>query len=63
MSSLKKPADIAPFAPFAVSGGLQAPPPPADDPFDALDALMSVIEALCPVWPERPVVSGGDMLL
>jgi len=53
----------SPCAPFAVSGGLQAPPPPAEDPFDALDALMSVIEALCPVWPERPTLCSGQMLL
>jgi hypothetical protein len=62
MSSLKKkPADSAPIA---ASGGLQGPAPPADDPFQALDGLMSVIEALCPVWPQRPLLSsGGDMLL
>jgi hypothetical protein len=34
-----------------------------EDPFDALDALMSVIEALCPVWPERPTAFAGEMLL
>jgi hypothetical protein len=62
MSSFKTPAD----APFAASGGLQAleaSPAPVDDPFDALDALMSVIEALCPVWPERPRELAGEMLL
>lgn len=60
MSSLKKPAD----SPLAASGGLQAPPPlPEGDPFQALDGLMSVIEALCPVWPQRPVQNGRDMLL
>lgn len=25
------------------------------EPYEALDDLMSVIEALCPTWPERPV--------
>jgi hypothetical protein len=59
MSSLKKPADT----PFAASGGLQALAPAVEDPFDALDALMSVIEALCPVWPERPTLCMGEMLL
>jgi hypothetical protein len=54
-----KPADT----PFAASGGLQAPAPAVDDPFDALDALMSVIEALCPVWPDRPKELAGEMLL
>lgn len=36
--------------------GLTAPPaarPPAD-PYAALDDLMTVVEALCPVWPARP---------
>ena len=59
MSSLKKPADT----PFAANGGLQGPAPAVEDPFDALDALMSVIEALCPVWPERPMLCVGEMLL
>lgn len=27
---------------------------PAGDPFRALDELMVVVEALCPVWPMRP---------
>jgi hypothetical protein len=25
------------------------------DAFAALDDLMCVVEALCPVWPERPI--------
>jgi hypothetical protein len=54
-----KPAD----APFAAAGGLTAAPAPVEDPFDALDALMSVIEALCPVWPERTMQVAGEMLL
>jgi hypothetical protein len=59
MNSLVTPAD----APLAASGGLPADPAPVQDPFDALDALMSVIEALCPVWPERPMQLAGEMLL
>jgi hypothetical protein len=59
MSFSTTPADT----PFAANGGLQAPAPAVDDPFDALDALMSVIEALCPVWPERPKELAGEMLL
>jgi len=50
--------------PFAAGGGVQVPPAPVDDPFSALDALMSVIEALCPSWPQRaPFLSTGAMLL
>jgi len=32
-----------------------APPAPwSPDPFQALDDLMAVLEALCPRWPVRP---------
>lgn len=35
-----------------------------DDPFQALDDLMVVIEALCPEWPERPpLTETAGMLL
>jgi hypothetical protein len=27
---------------------------PARDPFQSLDELVLVVEALCPVWPDRP---------
>ena len=30
-----------------------------DDPYRVLDDLMTVIEALCPVWPPREI--GGPM--
>lgn len=62
MSSLKKkaPADH----PFAASGGVYVLPAPVEDPFSSLDALMSVIEALCPSWPQRgPFLTTGAMLL
>lgn len=29
-------------------------PEPAADPFERWMALMEVVEALCPRWPERP---------
>jgi hypothetical protein len=49
---------------FAASGGIQVPPAPVEDPFTALDALMSVIEALCPSWPQRgPLLTTDAMLL
>ena len=35
-----------------------------DDPIRALDDLMAVVEALCPLWPQRAsLVDGGKMLL
>ncbi|MGH8210899.1 MAG: hypothetical protein ACREU6_15165 [Steroidobacteraceae bacterium] len=50
--------------PFAAAGGIQAPATSEEDPFRALDDLMSVVEALCPTWPQRePFVSVGEMLL
>jgi hypothetical protein len=33
------------------------------DPFEALDDLMMVIEALCPVWPSREIFSSADRFL
>jgi aminoglycoside-2''-adenylyltransferase len=33
------------------------------DPFEALDDLMTVIEALCPVWPNRETFSSTDRFL
>jgi len=41
-------------APIAVEGGFRAPPHGGDDPWRALDERMALVEALCPVWPERP---------
>lgn len=33
------------------------------DPFEALDDLMTVIEAVCPVWPDREICSSTDQFL
>jgi hypothetical protein len=33
-------------------------PPESRDPFEALDELMAVIDALCPRWPDRDPVTG-----
>jgi hypothetical protein len=33
------------------------------DPFEELDDLMVVIEALCPVWPSREIFSSADRFL
>ena len=50
MSSSRKSAD----APLAADGGVRLPIPAPADPYLALDDLMCAVEALCPVWPERP---------
>jgi len=33
------------------------------DPYQALDQLMVVAEALCPVWPHRAPFSGTERML
>jgi hypothetical protein len=45
---------------FTAHAGLPAAPAePVLDPFRALDDLMVVVEALCPVWPDRPTFEGS----
>lgn len=39
--------------PFAAGGGLDTPPMDSEDPYERLDDLMSIIEALCPTWSHR----------
>jgi hypothetical protein len=49
---------------LAADAGISSAPAASDDPFAALDDLMAVVEALCPVWPARGgFVDGGKMLL
>ncbi len=38
---------------LVAGGGLRTPTQPMRDPFEALDDLMVVVEALCPTWPRR----------
>ena len=50
--------------PFAADGGItHVPAAISRDPFEALDDLMTVIEALCPVWPNREIFSSTDRFL
>jgi hypothetical protein len=50
--------------PFAADGGItHAPAVTSRDPFEALDDLMTVIEALCPVWPHREIFLSTDRFL
>lgn len=55
----------SPEQPFANDAGIEVPAVTVDDPYRALDELMVVVEALCPVWPEREhfVETKGKMLL
>ena len=39
---------------LVADGGAPATMAKSRDPFAALDDLMFVVEALCPVWPPRP---------
>lgn len=47
---------------FAGSGGITAPVSSDRDPFEVLDDLMVVIEALCPTWPHRETFENTDRL-
>jgi hypothetical protein len=48
--------------PFAADGGItHVPAVTSRDPFE--DDLMTVIEALCPVWPNRDIFSSSDRFL
>ena len=50
--------------PFAADGGItHVPEVTSRDPLEALDDLMTVIEALCPVWPNREIFSSTDRFL
>jgi len=50
--------------PFVVDGGLpQTRFESARDPFAVLDDLMTVIEALCPSWPQRGTFASSSKFL
>lgn len=50
--------------PFVTDGGItHVPAATSGDPFEAFDDLMTVIEALCPVWPDREIFSSTHRFL
>ncbi len=49
--------------PIAGAGGLGVTDGGGGDPYLRLDHLMSVVEELCPRWPERDPTSGEQFLL
>lgn len=60
MNSSMKPIEY----PIAAEGGVVAPVADVQDPFETLDNLMFVVEALCPTWPQRETFSStGQMRL
>ncbi len=40
-------------APLAAEAGISPVPHDDRDPFEVFDDLMTVVEALCPIWPPR----------
>jgi hypothetical protein len=50
-------------APFVADGGLAQVATSDRDPYEALDDLMVVVEALCPKWPPRPATTRGPFKL
>jgi len=61
-SSLPSPEGISQTTPsplLVADGGPPSVPNNTRDPFEALDDLMTVVEALCPKWPPRE--TGGPM--
>jgi hypothetical protein len=48
--------------PFAGEAGIRAPDASDRDPFEQLDELMAVVEALCPRWPEREPFGPMDQM-
>jgi hypothetical protein len=64
MNSSDKPDVPVPAVIFAAEGGIPIEVASVSDPYTALDDLMYVVEALCPVWPERGTfVEGPHWLL
>jgi hypothetical protein len=49
--------------PLAVEGGVTIALPETRDPFEVLDDLMTVVEALCPTWPPRASITPGPFKL
>jgi hypothetical protein len=52
------------LTPLAGAGGVVVAVNSEREPYEALDELMNVIEALCPRWPPRGIFSStGKFLL
>lgn len=60
-SSFETPPD--PEQPLIGEGGVRAAIPAPADPYQVLDELMAVVEALCPTWPQRETFAYMDKML
>ncbi len=49
--------------PLAAEGGIAIAVTDPREPFEVLDDLMAVVEALCPIWPPRDAVTPGPFKL
>jgi hypothetical protein len=49
--------------PLAAEGGISSAPVSTRDPYEALDDLMVVVEALCPRWPSRDTFKADGLWL
>ncbi|HVA54795.1 MAG TPA: hypothetical protein VNI53_03205 [Gammaproteobacteria bacterium] len=61
MKSVERQLMATAIQPLAGSGGLQTPVVFLRDPYEILDDLMTVVEELCPVWPQRTIFSDRDV--
>jgi hypothetical protein len=63
MSSSNKSAEGSSSPPIIAEGGVSYSPSTSRDPFEALDDLMCVVEALTPTWPPREPMKEGKYWL
>ncbi len=56
-------SDSRDTTPLAVEGGVTIALQETRDPFEVLDDLMTVVEALCPTWPPRDSITPGPFKL
>jgi hypothetical protein len=49
--------------PFVAESGVPYTPTTERDPFEIMDDLMTVIEALSPKWPDRETIKEGKYWL
>lgn len=57
------PTDSVGAMPHVAEGGTTITVTDARDPYEVLDDLMVVVEALCPIWPARDCITPGPFKL
>jgi hypothetical protein len=55
--------DASSQQPLAADGGIKTSPVSTRDPYEVLDDLMVVVEALCPRWPARETFKADGVWL